>query len=94
MAAKTAHKKIIRAGASFELFAPISSRSICEMLANFSGIEFKRLYLISGKEKLFFFLCSRRSYTELEIRRFHAVFVQQRQRNVNKREARVKMLFC
>lgn len=54
MAAKTEHRKWVRAGSSFELFAPISSCSICEMLANFSGVEFKGLFLSSGKEKLFF----------------------------------------
>ena len=63
MVAKTAHKKSIRAGSSFELFAPIPSRSICEMLANFFGVEFKsRLYPSSRQEKLIFSLCSRPSY--------------------------------
>ena len=60
----------------------------------FLELNLKDCIWVQEKKSYFFYLCSRPSYTEREIRKFHAVFVQQRQRNVNKREARVKVLFC
>ena len=60
----------------------------------FLELNLKDCIWVQEKKSYFFYLCSRPSYTEREIRKFHVVFVQQRQRNVNRREARVKVLFC
>ena len=54
----------------------------------------KRLYQSSGKEKESRCLVFTSS-TKREIRHFHVVVVQRRQRNVQKkRDARAKLLFC
>ena len=64
------------------------------MLANFLELNSKRLYRSSGKEKespcLVF-----TSSTQREIRHFHVVVVQRRQRKVqNVRDAGAKLFFC
>ena len=68
---------------------------IRQMLVIFSGVElnFKRLYQISGKEKESCYLVFTSS-TKREIRHFHVAVVQRRQRNVQKSDARPKLLFC
>ena len=49
-AAKTSVKKWIRAAQNF--FPPIPSRSICQMLANFSGVEFYKTQYPSSEKKI------------------------------------------
>ena len=64
------------------------------MLANCLELNSKGLYQSSGKEKE---SCCLRfpSLTKPEIRHFHVVVMQWRQRNVQKmRDARAKFLFC
>ena len=80
----------------------IPSRSIGQMLAVFSGVEFWRLYWSSGKEKESYCLVFT-SCTKCKIRHFHIVVVQWRQRNVEKGVTRMQsccfanlilLLFC
>ena len=60
----------------------------------FLELNFKGLYQSSGKEKESRWLVFVSS-TKREIRQFHVVVVQRRQRNVRKkRDARSKMMFC
>ena len=85
-------EKGIRAASNF--IALIPSRSIRQMLAIFLELNSEGLHQSSGKEKesccLVFPSSSKR-----EISHFHVVFVQRRQRNVQKkRDARAKLLFC
>ena len=64
------------------------------MLTNFRGVELnvKRLYQISGKEKESRLVFT--SSTKRDTRHFHVAVVQRRQRNVQKSDARPKLLFC
>ena len=80
-AAKTSVKKWTRAFSNF--INLISFHLICQMLGNFSGVNFKGLYLRSekGKENCCLVFTSS---IKRETRRFHVVVVQQRQRNVQK----------
>ena len=74
--------------------ALIPSRLIRQMLAIFSEQNSEGLYQSSGKEKescCLVFLSS----TKREVRHFHVVIVQGRQRNVQKKsDERAKLLFC
>ena len=73
-------------------FVLIPPRLIRQMLANFLELNSKRQYRSSGKEKQ-----SRRlvftSSTKREIRQFHVVVVQWRQRNVQKSVMHVQSCF-
>ena len=64
------------------------------MLAIFLELNSERRYQSSGKEKESCCLVFP-SLTKREIRHFHVVVVQRRQRNVQKkRDARAKLFFC
>ena len=78
---KTSLKKPWIAATS-NFIALISTRSIRQILTNFSGVKSKRLQS-SGKEeksRCFVFTAS----SKREIRHFHVVVLQRRQRNVQK----------
>ena len=86
------HLMWIRATLNF--IALIPTRPSCQMLANFLGLNSKRLSRSSGKEKESACL-GFTSSSQREIRHFHVVVVQRRQRKVqNVRDARAKLLFC
>ena len=80
------------------LFRPVHR----QMLANFLELNFKRLYQSSGKERegrCLVFTC----LTRREIKDFHVVVVERRQRNLQKRVMHVqsccfanlnRLLFC
>ena len=82
-ATKTSLKKWICAPSNF--IALIPTRSFRQMLANLSGVEFYKTVskFRKNKKKKVVVLCSRPS-TKREIRQFHVVVVQRRQRNVQK----------
>ena len=61
------------------------------MSANFFELNSKGLYQIPSREKSCFFVFP--SSTKSEIRHFHVVFVQRRQRNVQKCVMQVQ-IFC
>ena len=73
----------------------IPTLPLCEMLANFSGVESKRLYHSSRKEKESRCLVFTSS-TKHEIRQFHIEVVQQQQRHVStkKHDACAKVVVC
>ena len=73
MAAKTSHKKGISSASNF--FTLITSRSICQVFANFCGLILKVLNLSLEKEKLNRFLVFK-FLLKREIRTFHVVAVQ------------------
>jgi len=80
-ATKTSVKKCVLAALNF--IALIPSRSIYQMLANFSGVEFLRTVLKFRKRQRRSLSCVNAS-TNREIRQFHVEVVQRRQRNVQK----------
>ena len=93
-ATKRSLKKWIRAALNF--IALIPSRLIRQMLAKFfleldsKGLYFKVQEKGKGSCCLVF-----PSSTKREIRHFHVIVVQRRQRNVQKkRDARARLLFC
>ena len=99
-ATKTSLKNWIHVASNFIAFIP--SRLIRQMLANFLELNSKWLYQSSGKEKE---SCCLRfpSLKKPEIRHFHVVVVQWRQRNVQKSVMHVQsccfanlnlLLFC
>ena len=91
-ASKTSLKKWICAASNF--IALIPSRLIVWMLAIFFEADSKGLYQSSAEEKE---SCSLvfPSSTSREIRHFHVLVLQWRQRNVQKKlDARAKLLFC
>ena len=69
--------------ATWNLIALIPTRSARQILALFWNLNSKRLYQTSGKDKKSRWLVFT-SWTKREIRHFHAVVVQRRQRNVQK----------
>ena len=71
----------IRATSNF--IALIPTRSTRQILALFWNLNSKRLYQTSGKDKESRWLVFT-SWTKREIRHFHVVVVQSRQRNVQK----------
>ena len=71
----------IRATSNF--IALIPTRSTRQILALFWKLNSKRLYQTSGKDKKSRWLVFT-SWTKREIRHFHVVVVQRRQRNVQK----------
>ena len=89
-ATKTSLKKWIHAASNF--IALIPSRLINQMLADCLELNSKGLYQSSGKEKE---SCCLRfpSLTKPEIRPFHVVVMQWRQRNVQKSVMHVRS-FC
>ena len=78
---KTSLKKWIRAASNFIRLIP--SRFICQILANFCGLNSKGLYQSFGKEKESCCLVFPSS-KKCEIKHFHVVVVQRRQRNIQK----------
>ena len=89
---KNGAKKWIHVLSKFTIFIP--DRSICQMLVNFSGVEFLRtvstFYWKELRNCCLVFTSSRKP----KIRHFHIVVVQQMQRNVQKSAmARAKLLF-
>ena len=91
-ATKTLLKRLMLAASNF--IALIPSRLIRQMLGEFLWMNSKGLFQSSGKEKencCFVFPSS----TKREIRHFHVVVVQRRQRNVQKKVMHVQsLLFC
>ena len=73
-------KKWIRSTSNF--IALIPTRTIRQMLVIFSGAEFKKTVWEFRKRKRKSLLSSFTSFTKREIRHFHVVVVQRRQRNV------------
>ena len=76
----------------FIFIALISTRSICQMLAKFSGIKDCIQVREKGKvNRCLVFMSS----TKREIRHFHVVVLQRRQRNVQKSvmHGQIKLLF-
>ena len=73
--------------ANFIVLVP--SRSIRQMLVNFSGVQFLRTVSKFRKRKRKSLSCVHFTIKS-EIRQFHVVVVQQRQRNVQKRVMRVQ----
>ena len=71
-------KTSLKTHAVLKFIALIPWRSICQMLANFYGLEFYRTVSNKEKNRFLVFTPSR----EREIRQFHVVAVQQRQINV------------
>ena len=91
-ATKTSRKKWIRTSSNFYL--TYSDSFIVKCWQIFLELNFKRLYQSSGKERegrCIVFTC----LTQREIRHFHVVVVQRRQRNLQKlkSDARAKLLF-
>ena len=63
------------------------------MLAKFSGVEFESIEKEKEKENfcvVFTYFIKR----EHETRKFHVAVVQERLRNIEKLDARAKLLFC
>ena len=94
-------KKWIRSTSNF--IALIPTRTIRQMLVIFSGAEFKKTVSEFRKRKRKSLLSSFTSSTKREIRHFHVVVVQRRQRNVQKSVMHVQsccfadlnlLLFC
>ena len=92
-ATKTSLKNWICAASNF--IALIPSRLILRMLPKFFwSWNLKDCIKVQKKKKKVVVFCSPSS-TKREIRKFHVVVVQRRQRNVQKkRDARAKLLFC
>ena len=65
-------------------FAAIPSRFLCRMYANSSGVEFLRAQYTSKEGERKFRRCLFTSSIKHEIRHFHVVVVQKRQRNAQK----------
>ena len=82
-------KKLLFQSCLILLIALIPSRLIRQMLANFLELKSKGLYQSSGKEKESCCLVLPSS-TKREIRHFHLVVVQRRQRNVQKNVMQVQ----
>ena len=90
-ATKTSFKNWGRAVSN--LIALILSPSVRQILAIFSAVEFWDCIKVQKKKKKAVAVFT--SFTKREIRHFHVVVVQWRQRNVQKkRDARAKLLFC
>ena len=86
-ATKTSRKKWIRTSSNFYL--TYSDSFIVKCWQIFLELNFKRLYQSSGKERegrCIVFTC----LTQREIRHFHVVVVQRRQRNLQKRVMHVQ----
>ena len=93
-ATKKSLKKGIRTASNF--IALIPTRSIRQMLADFSGVEFIKVCIEVEEKKQTESRCIVfTSSTNRKIKHFHLVVVQRRQRNVQeKRDASAKLLFC
>ena len=63
------------------------------MLAIFFELNLKDCIKVQEKKKKVVVFCFP-SLTKREIRQFHVVVVPRRQRNVQKRDVRAKLLFC
>ena len=84
---KTSLKKWIHTPSNFVVLVP--SCSICKILVDFSGVQFQRTVSKFRKRKRKSLSCVHFAIKS-EIRQFHVVVVQQRQRNVQKRVMRVQ----